>query len=307
MTISAKPRILSTFPYLALFIGIFSLSLSAMFVRWANAPGPVTAFYRQLFAVFLLLPVILLRRKHNTAFNLKILIFPILAGVSTAFDLGLWTTALSYTTASNATMIGNTAPIWVALVGLIFFRERLKANFWIGLACTMGGAMLIMGSDFLFHPRLGIGDLMALGTSFFYAGYFLATERGRKYMDPLTYSWVVSVFASLTLFAINLVLNNPLVGYSSQTWMMFFTAAIVSQVIGYTSLSYALGHLPASIVSPTMLGQPVLTTLLAIPLLGEVPGIIQALGGAITLGGIYIVNQAHSQASKDAETEVAGR
>jgi hypothetical protein len=42
--------------YVALGIGIFSLSFSAMFVRWANAPGPVTAFYRLFFFIFLLLP-----------------------------------------------------------------------------------------------------------------------------------------------------------------------------------------------------------------------------------------------------------
>jgi drug/metabolite transporter (DMT)-like permease len=59
------------------------------------------------------------------------------------------------------------------------------------------------------------------------------------------------------------------------------------------SLAYALGHLPASIVSPTMILQPVLTTLLAIPLLAEIPTPWQGLGGAIALVGIYLVNQSH--------------
>jgi drug/metabolite transporter (DMT)-like permease len=160
----------------------------------------------------------------------------------------------------------------------------------------MGGAILIMGSDFLFHPRFGIGDLMALGTGFFYAGYFLATERGRKHLDPLSYSWILSVVAMLTLMVINIGLKNPFTGFSTQTWITFIAAAIVSQIFGYTALSYALGHLPATIVAPTMLGQPVLTTILAIPLLGEVPQLIQAIGGIITLAGIYIVNQSHNRA-----------
>ena len=59
--------------------------------------------------------------------------------------------------------------------------------------------------------------------------------------------------------------------YDTQTWLVFFGTAIVSQAIGYISISYALGHLPAHIVSPTMVGQPIVTTLLAIPLLAEVP------------------------------------
>jgi drug/metabolite transporter (DMT)-like permease len=61
------------------------------------------------------------------------------------------------------------------------------------------------------------------------------------------------------------------------------------------SLAYALGHLPASIVSPTMILQPVITTLLAIPLLGEIPSIWQGVGGIIALAGIYIVNQSHNR------------
>ena len=63
------------------------------------------------------------------------------------------------------------------------------------------------------------------------------------------------------------------------------------------SLAYALGHLPASVVSPTMILQPVLTTLFAIPLLGEIPSPWQGIGGVIALIGIYIVNQSHQQSS----------
>ncbi|HLO14082.1 MAG TPA: DMT family transporter [Anaerolineales bacterium] len=76
---------------------------------------------------------------------------------------------------------------------------------------------------------------------------------------------------------------------------MFLCTAIVSQLIGYMLLAYALGHLPASIVSPTMILQPVITTLLAIPLLGEIPSAWQGFGGVIALIGIYIVNQSHNR------------
>jgi drug/metabolite transporter (DMT)-like permease len=70
-------------------------------------------------------------------------------------------------------------------------------------------------------------------------------------------------------------------------------------MIGYLAITYALGHLPASIVSPTLIGQPILTALLAIPLLGEMPNTTQWIGGAIALAGIYIVNQSHLQAQPE--------
>jgi drug/metabolite transporter (DMT)-like permease len=281
--------------YLALGIGIVSLSFSAMFVRWANAPGPVTAFYRLFFSIFLLLPFFLPRIKENPSFQTRSVIFPLLAGVFTACDLALWTASLSYTTASNATLLGNTAPLWVALGTWLILKQKLTPAFWRGLTITLLGAVVIMGTDFLLHPRFGVGDAMAVGTGVFYGGYFLFTERSRTHFDPVIHIWLVGVGASISLFIINAVLRNPLTGYPTQTWVVFLATAIVSQLIGYISLAYALGYLPASIVAPTMVLQPIVTTLLAIPLLGEIPTIWQGIGGAIALAGIYIVNQSHNR------------
>ena len=279
--------------YIALGIGILSLSFSAMFVRWADAPGPVTAFYRLFFSIFLLLPFFLPRIKTLPTLRSGQVLFPLLAGVMTACDLVFWTTSLSYTTASNATLLGNTSPLWVALGTWLIFKKELSAAFWRGLVIALLGATLIMGTDFILHPRFGVGDLMALATGFFYAGYLLLTEKSRVTFDPVGHIWFVGVGASIVLLVMNLTLGYPLSGFDRNTWIVFLAAAVVSQLIGYMSLAYALGHLPASIVSPTMIIQPVITTILAIPLLGETPGIWQAIGGAIALIGIYLVNQAY--------------
>ena len=218
---------------------------------------------------------------------------PLFAGVFTAFDFALWNSSLKYTTAANATLLGNTAPLWVALAAFFFFREKLRGIFWLGLVIALAGAALVMGGDFLTHPPLGVGDLMASTAAIFYAAYQLITQRGRQYIDPLRYIWLVGVSATIGILIMNLVLGNSLTGYSAQTWIIFLVMAIVSQIVGYLAITYALGHLPASIVSPTLIGQPVLTTILAIPLLGEIPNAIQWIGGAIALAGIYIVNQSH--------------
>ena len=279
--------------YLALGVGVLSLSFSAMFVRWADAPGPVTAFYRLFFSIFLLLPFFLPRWRTNPSIRSRAVLFPLLAGVFTALDLALWTTSLSFTTASNATLLGNTSPLWVALGTWLIFKQKLTTGFWRGLTIALLGAALIMGTDFLLHPRFGVGDLMATFTGFFYGGYFLFTEKSRTTFDPVSHIWFVGIGASLALFIINLALGNPFSGYDRDTWLVFLATALVSQLIGYMSLAYALGHLPASVVAPTMILQPVVTTLLAIPLLGEIPTVWQGIGGATALVGIYIVNTAH--------------
>ncbi len=286
-------------PYASLAIGITALSLSAMFVRWADAPGPVTGFYRLLISTILLAPLFIKQQKKLEPINKKFLVFPLVAGLFTAFDFAFWNSSLKYTTAANATLLGNTSPLWVALFALFIFREKLRGIFWMGLIVALTGAVLVMGSDFLRHPTLGLGDLMASTAAIFYASYQLITQRGRKFIDPLRYTWIVGVSATIGMLIMNLVLGNQLTNYSPQTWAIFFVTAIVSQMIGYLAITYALGHLPASIVSPTLIGQPVLTTILAIPLLGEIPNATQWIGGAIALVGIYIVNQSHMQTKKE--------
>lgn len=282
-------------PYIALAVGISALSLSAMFVRWADAPGPMTGFYRLLISTLLLTPLFLKQQKQLAPIDKKYLYFPLVGGLFTAFDFAFWNSSLKYTTAANATLLGNTTPLWVALAALLIFREKLKGIFWVGLILALAGAALVMGSDFLTHPTLGLGDIMASTAAIFYASYQLITQRGRIHIDPFRYTWLVGVSATMGMLIINIALGNSFTGFSTQTWVIFFATAIVSQMIGYLAITYALGHLPASIVAPTLIGQPILTAILAIPLLNEIPSTIQWIGGGIALAGIYIVNQSHRQ------------
>ena len=106
-----------------------------MFGKWANAPGPVIGFYRIGLATIILLPVFLYRKwKMQVKLPTAILLFPILGGILTAFDHGTWNSSLRYTSAANATLLGNTAPLWVALISWLVFRQRLRGLFWLGLA-----------------------------------------------------------------------------------------------------------------------------------------------------------------------------
>jgi drug/metabolite transporter (DMT)-like permease len=287
-------------------MGIICLSFSAMFGKWANAPGPVIGFYRIGLATVILLPVFLYRKsKSGVKFPLAIILLPILGGIFTAFDHGTWNSSLRYTSAANATLLGNTAPLWVALFSWLIFRQKLRWLFWLGLALALGGAVIVLGSDFIRHPTIGLGDLLAMAAGVFYAGYFIVTERGRQRLDTLSYVWLVDLFATFTLLLITLGMKMPLAGYPTQSWLAFLGAALVSQVGGYLSIGYALGHLPASIVSPTLIGQPVVTALLAIPLLGEALRTEQWLGGMVVLLGIYLVHRSR-EGSEAAELAASG-
>jgi drug/metabolite transporter (DMT)-like permease len=277
-------------PYLALGYGVIALSMSGLFVRWSEAAGPVTSFYRMAAATLLLLPVILLHLRKQGTLRPIWLLFPMLGGMFSALDHGVWSTAVQNTRIANAMLLNNIAPLWVALFSALVWRERLILRFWLGLLVTLAGMAVVVGGDMLLSPELNRGNQLALLSSFFYAGYFLVTRRGRVSLDPLTYVWFANLFAALSLLGITQAMALPMGGFGPTTWLVFLVAALVAQVGGYFALAYALGHLPASVVSITMIAQPVLSALLAIPFTGENLGAAQWLGVLAVLAGIYLVN-----------------
>ncbi len=280
------------FPYLGLLAGILSLSFSTIFVRWANAPGIVMAFGRMSTATLVVAPFFFRRirtmpRKPSRADWLLALV----GGVLIALDHGSLNTALQFTRVANGTLFNNISPLWVALIAWLLWKEKLTSRFWIGLAVTLAGMALVFGSSILRDAQFNVGDAIAVGSSLFYALYFLVTQRARQRMETLVYIWPAVATAALLLLVASQVAGMPLGGYPTNTYLAFLAAGLVSQVIGYFSVGYALGHLPASIVAPTMIAQPLLTMLLAIPLTNEGLSALQIFGGLAVMLGIFLVNQ----------------
>lgn len=274
----------------ALMAAILALTISPLFVRWADAPGIVTSLFRMLIAGLVLTPFAIREIKVVKPAQWKALSLPILAGFFSAIDHGLWATAIENTTVANATLLNNISPLWVALFAILIWKERLEWRFWIGLIAVLVGASAVLGSTILFRPQFVFGDYLALVSSFFYAAFFLSTQRGRQFFNTVTFLWVMLLFAAFFLLIFVLVLGHPLSNYSLNTYLLFLLAALLSQLGGYFLITYALGRLPASVVTPSMVAQPVLTALIAIPLMGENLIIWQIIGGLITLLGIWTIN-----------------
>jgi drug/metabolite transporter (DMT)-like permease len=278
-------------PYLVLGIGIVLLGFSGIFVRWANAPGAVTGFYRMLVAIVVLAWPFRQRIRLQGPIPRTELWIALAGGLFFAGDLVFWNTGVLISGATNPTLMGNTAPLWVGLGALLFFHEQLGLAFWLGLLIAMTGAFIVLGYDALQDLSLGLGTFFGLLAGIFYGGYFLITQRGRQKLDALSYFWISALGSAVVLLLIAILLRQPLTGYSSTTYANFLALGLLVQVGGQYAFSYALGFLPASIVSPAGLGQPVVTAILAVPLLGEVLSFWQIIGGLAVLGGVYIVHR----------------
>jgi drug/metabolite transporter (DMT)-like permease len=274
--------------YAALACGILCIGCSALFVKFAAVPGTVSAYYRLLFAAPPLLVAWVWTRKPLPA--RRDLLLMAAGGALFAVDLALWNSGLLLTSAATATLLANNAPIWVGLGALLFFKERLAPRFWFGLALSLLGMALIVGSQGWRNLNFNHGDLLAIAASMFYAAYLLTTQKARVSNDTLTFMTVSVVAGALLLLAFNLAFGLPMSGFSARSWWALIGLGLFSQLVGWLAINYALGHLKASAVSVSLLAQAVVTALLSIPLLGETLGMAQTVGGLLVMSGIYLVN-----------------
>ena len=289
--VSVSPRLRVALPYLALGVGVLSLSMAGIFLKWANAPAPVAGFYRTAIASVVVALPFALQAKQRAPFARRDLLFAVLAGLFFTGDIVLFGTAVLVIPAANASLFASTAPFWVGIGAMVLFKEKLRPLFWGGLLLAFFGIFVIISQDFLAHPVIGATDLLALSAGFFYGLFFLATDQARRGLPSLITWWIAVTFTAIGSLILCWVFQFPLTGYSLSVYLNFLGLALVTQVCGWLALNYAIGHLRASVVSPTLLLQPVTTAIFAVPLLNQPITLTQVGGGALVLLGIFIVHK----------------
>jgi drug/metabolite transporter (DMT)-like permease len=276
--------------YAALAIGVVCIGFSAIFVKVAAIPGPASAFYRVAVASMVLVPVWIAGGRRHVAWSRHSLLLTAASGALYALDLATWNAALLLTTASSATLLANLAPVWVGVGTVVVLRERLGRHYWIAMVVALAGTFLVLDAGRLGN-RLNRGDLLALAASVFYAGYMLTAGRARSRLDTVSFITLSTVTSAALLLAASLMLAVPLTGYTGRTWAALLAMGLISQLGGWLAISFALGHVPAAHAAVTLLGQPVVTAALAVPVLGETLGPRELLGGFLVLGAIGLVHR----------------
>ena len=121
---------------MALTIGVLAVGFSGILVSWADAPGAVNGFYRM--AIAALAPFYFARKRARGQIPRKELLIAIMGGLFFACDLLYWNSGILIGGATNPTLLGNTAPVWVGLGAKLLFRERLNRTFRLGLMVATG-------------------------------------------------------------------------------------------------------------------------------------------------------------------------
>jgi len=278
-------------PYLFLILGAILIAFSPVLIKDTGAPGTITAFYRLLFGtITLIIPFTFSRLKSKEKLQSKGIVIAIFAGLCLAIDMAMWATGIMLSNAAMPTLVGNLAPLWVGIGAFLFFKERQTSKFWIGLLVALIGVTFLMIQDFYQPNGIFKGLILGLFAGMFYAGFMLLTQIGRRYLNTISYLFISSLATTIFLGFFVLIQDFEFVGYSTKAWTLFIVMGVMIQAGAWFLINYAQGYLPASLVSATLLAQPVLAGFIAFIMLGEELTIWQILGGIIVVVGIYTVH-----------------
>ncbi|PKA40998.1 DMT family transporter [Rhizobium sullae] len=277
----------------ALILGGAAIGGSPIFVRLSEVGPMATAFWRVALA---LIPIVLFSLikgkdagpKPEKLSDYGLLVLP---GVILALDLAAWHLSITMTSVANATLLANLAPVFVTIIGFLFFRAVVTRLFVIGLALALAGVVILKGGPSAFGNGDLAGDGIATVAALFYAGYILAIGRLRSRFDTIRIMLWSTASAAVTIFPLALAFEDQILPATAYGWAMVFGLAFVSHAGGQVAIAYALAYLPAAFSSLTLLLQPVVAAILAWILLSEAIGPMQAIGGAVVLAGIMIARR----------------
>lgn len=276
----------------ALALGLFGISWAAVLVRLAAAPAPSVAFWRLVFSVALLSPVLWLsgqwrqlRRLGGRDWGLLAL-----AGLFLGAHLTVWFVSLEYTSVASSTVLVTSHPLFVGLLSAAWLRESPGRREWAGILLAVAGSVMVGWGDFRSGPDPLLGDALAVAGAVLTALYFVVGRRLRSRLGVWSYVVPVYAVAALVTGAASLATGAPLAGWDAPTWGYLAALAVGPMLLGHTSFNWALEHVRAYVVSVVILLEPLGATLLAVLVLGggEIPSWPTVAGGSGVLAGVWL-------------------
>jgi drug/metabolite transporter (DMT)-like permease len=287
-------------------LAIVAVSHGSIFVRLADSAPFATAAWRLTLASFVVVPLALVfDRPAFTGLDRRLLTLIAGAGLLLAGHFATWITSLQYTSIGNSVVLVTTAPVWVGIIGALTGTLALTRRMWLAVALSVLGSIVIgWGSARLGTATLR-GDLLALVGAVCLGGYLLLAQRVQRKLTFLPFVALVYASAAAFLWIGALATGTTLSGFDAGTWWALIGIALVSQVIGHSGYNWSLRHLNPDIVSVTLLGEPILASLLGLLFFREAIPPTTLAGGALVLAAIVIA--AHATREERAAVPAAQR
>ena len=275
--------------FLILTFGAILIGFAPIFVKWSTLSSSAISFYRMLLAIPFLffLNYALNKRFRFTVKNKKTILFAAIASLAFTTDLTLWHYSLNITSVSNSTIIVNSAPIFVAILGFILFKEKLSKTFIRSFLITYIGIIgLIYYSNNYINGKV-LGDILCLVAALFYAVYLVVIAKLGK-ENSLNIIFYTTLFCCLFSVVPMLIQGGNMIPASKFEWINLLSLAFLCQFGGQYFITHGIGKISASEGSIGLLMQPITATILAAFLFNEILNITQIIFVFVALFGIYL-------------------
>tara|TARA_Y100000996_G_scaffold399270_1_gene368139 strand:+ start:56 stop:952 length:897 start_codon:yes stop_codon:yes gene_type:complete len=275
--------------FLVLTFGAVLIGFAPIFVKWSTLSSSAISFYRMLLAIPFLffLNYALNKRFLFKVENKKTIFYAAIASLAFTTDLTLWHYSMNITSVSNATIIVNSAPIFVAILGFIIFKEKLSKTFIRSFLITYIGIIgLIYYSNNYINGKV-LGDILCLVAALFYAVYLLVIAKLGK-ENSLNIIFYTTLFCCLFSVIPMLIQGGNMIPASKFEWINLLSLAFLCQFGGQYFITHGIGKISASEGSIGLLMQPITASILAAFLFNEILNITQIIFVFIALFGIYL-------------------
>ena len=257
------------------------------------SPETIISLRLIIASIFLFITAIVY--KKDFSINLKshgaIFILALIA----VFHLMIQVTGLKYTTASNTGWIIGTAPIFMAILAAIFFREKIGLLKISGIIIAMFGLLLLIGKGNITNVDLinNKGDLLVLASAFTWGVYSMENKKiSLSYSPLMTILYLFIMMAVIIIpFNLNAASVNSVAHLSLNGWISILFLGLFCSGIAYVIWAYSLRDLESAKVGAFLYFEPLVTVLAAWVLLSESITFLMILSGTIITLGVVLVNK----------------
>ncbi|MFO8051920.1 MAG: DMT family transporter [Thermoplasmatota archaeon] len=272
------------------FAAMAAVSTAAILIKLSSSHPLAISAWRLLIADAVLLPFFIWTfGRERSVLSRKKVVELSLVGLALASHFALWIWSFQFTKVSSSVLLVTTHPLFVASISVWFFKEKLGARAVMGMVLALIGSFVLIGGDLTMSKGTVLGNLLALGGAVMFGIYILAGSRYRKEMSLPTYAFIVYLWAALFLLIAIFILGVRFLSDDPVEYLILFALAIGPMLAGHTIYNWTLRYVSPTLVSVSLLGEPVGSTVLAVLILQELPGAGALLGGPLVLIGIYLV------------------
>ena len=257
------------------------------------SPETIISLRLIIASVFLFVTAIVYKKDFSINLKSHGIIF-ILALIA-VFHLMIQVIGLKYTTASNTGWIIGTAPIFMAILAAIVFKEKIGLLKISGIIIAMFGLLLLIGKGNITNVDLieNKGDLLVLASAFTWGVYSMVNKKISLSYSPLMTILYLFIMMAIIIIPLNLnaVSVNSVVHLSLNGWISILFLGLFCSGIAYVIWAYSLRDLESAKVGAFLYFEPLVTVLAAWVLLSESITVLMIFSGAIITLGVVLVNK----------------